>query len=119
MLRGRGTPDEFDGADLSLAGDLARAGVQVLLGSGGVDPAATRDLPLMAQMAIGNGLDAEKAFEALTIGAARALDIDRRVGSVERGKDADLLLLDGAPLQGTTRVLRVISAGRVVLNPEN
>ena len=51
--------------------------------------------------------------------AARILDVDRRVGSVERGKDADLLLLDGRPLQGATRVVRVISAGRVVLNPEN
>jgi imidazolonepropionase-like amidohydrolase len=119
MLMGRGAPDEYDGADLSLAGDLARAGVNVLLGSGGADPAATRDLPLVAQMAIGHGLDADKAFEALTIGAARALDIDRQVGTVERGKDADLLLLDGRPLQGATRVLRVISAGRVVLNPEN
>ncbi len=118
-LRGRGAPDEYDGADLSLAGDLARAGVQVVLGSGGADPAATRDLPLMAQMAMGHGLDADKAFEALTIGAARILDVDRRVGSVERGKDADLLLLDGRPLQGATRVVRVISAGRVVLNPEN
>ena len=57
---------------LSLAGDLARAGVAVLLGTGGVNPAASRDLPLLAGLAIGNGLDKEKAFEALTLGAARA-----------------------------------------------
>lgn len=118
-LRGKGAPDEFEGGDLSLAGDLARAGVNVLLGSGGVDPAATRDLPLLAQIAIGHGLEREKAFEALTIGAARALDVSDQVGSVERGKDADLLLLDGDPLDAATRVQRVISAGRVVLNPED
>ena len=118
-LRGKGAPDEFDGSDPSLAGDLARAGVHVLLGSGGADPAATRDLPLLAQLAIGHGLEREKAFEALTIGAARALDVSDRLGTVERGKDADLLLLDGDPLEAGTRVQHVISAGRIVLNPED
>lgn len=117
--RGRGAPDEYEGGDLSLAGDLARAGVTVLLGTGSSDPAATRDLPLLAQLAIGHGLEREKAFEALTIGAARLLDVSDRLGSVERGKDADLLLLDGDPLDAATRVQRVISAGRIVLNPED
>ncbi|MBK7642774.1 MAG: amidohydrolase family protein [Planctomycetes bacterium] len=118
-LRGKGAPEEYTGGDPSLAGDLARSGVSVLLGSGGVDPASTRDLPLLAQLAIGHGLDRVKAFEALTIGAARALDVSDRLGSVERGKDADLLLLDGDPLDAGTRVQRVISAGRLVLNPED
>jgi imidazolonepropionase-like amidohydrolase len=118
-LRGRGAPDEYEGGDLSLAGDLARAGVTVLLGSGGSDPAASRDLPLLAQIAIGHGLERDKAFEALTLGAARILDVADRLGSVERGKDADLLLLDGDPLDAATHVQRVISAGRIVLNPED
>jgi imidazolonepropionase-like amidohydrolase len=118
-LRGKGSFDEYEGGDLSLAGDLARAGVTVLLGSGGSDPAASRDLPLLAQLAIGHGLEREKAFEALTLGAARLLDVADRLGSVERGKDADLLLLDGDPLDSGTRVQRVISAGRLVLNPED
>jgi len=118
-LRGRIGADEYDGGDPSLAGDLSRAGVTVLLGSGGVDPAASRDLPLLAQFAIGHGLDRTKAFEALTLGAARLLDVASRLGSVERGKDADLLLLDGDPLDADTHVQRVISAGRIVLNPED
>ncbi len=118
-LRGKGAPEEYEGGDPSLAGDLARDGVEVLLGSGGTDPAATRDLPLVAQIAVGHGLEREKAFEALTLGAARALDVSDRLGSVERGKDADLLLLDGDPLEAGTRVQRVISAGRIVLNPED
>ena len=118
-LRGKGAAEEYEGGDPSLAGDLARAGVTVLLGSGGVDPAATRDLPLLARVAVGHGLERDKAFEALTLGAARALDVADRVGSVERGKDADLLLLDGDPLDAATRVQRVVSAGRIVLNPED
>jgi imidazolonepropionase-like amidohydrolase len=107
--------DELEGHDLSLAGRLAEAGVEVLLGSGGTDPAATRDLPLLAQLAVGHGLEREKAFEALTLGAARAFDAADRLGSVEAGKSADLLLLDGEPLVSTTRVLQVIAGGRVVV----
>ena len=116
---GKGAPDEYEGSDLSLAGRLAREGVIVLLGSGGGNPSASRDLPLLAELAIGNGLDRDKAFEALTLGAARALDASDRIGSVERGKDAELLVLDGDPLVGTTNVRYVISGGRVVVTPED
>lgn len=115
---GRNRPDEFDANDLSLAARLKADGVQVLLGSGGVDPAATRDLPLLAGLAIGAGLDRAAAFEALTIGAARALDAADRLGTIETGKDADLLILDGEPLVSTTRVLNVVAGGRVVAMKE-
>jgi len=117
-LNGRGAPDELEAADLSLPARLSRAGVTVFLGSGGVDPAATRDLPLLVQMAIGNGFDRDQAFDALTLGAARLFDAEDRVGSIERGKDADLLLLDGEPLSSAGRVQYVISAGRIVVTPE-
>jgi len=112
-------PDEYEGHDLSLAGQLSDAGVTVLIGSGGYRAEASRDLPLLASLAIGHGLDREKAFEALTVGAARAFDVADRVGTVERGKDADLLLLSGEPLLATTRVLYVIAGGRVVVTPED
>lgn len=117
-LVGRGAPDELDGVDLSLPARLSKAGVAVLIGSGGVDPAASRDLALLAELAVGNGLSTDAAFEALTIGAARAFSLDGRVGSVERGKDAELLLLDGDPLTSEGRIRYVISAGRVVVTPE-
>ena len=112
-------PDEYESHDLALAGRLAEAGVSVLIGSGGYRAEASRDLPLLASLAIGHGLDREAAFEALTVGAAEAFDVADRVGTVERGKDADLLLLNGQPLMATTRVLYVIAGGRVVVTPEN
>jgi imidazolonepropionase-like amidohydrolase len=118
-LRGKNAPDEYEGTDLALAGRLAREGVTVLLGTGGANAGASRDLPLLAELAIGNGLDREKALEALTLGAAGALDAADRLGSVERGKDAELLVLDGDPLVGTTNVRYVISNGRVVVTPED
>jgi imidazolonepropionase-like amidohydrolase len=115
---GRIRPDEFEAHDLSLAGRLSREGVQVLLGSGGRDPSATRDLPLLVGLAIAHGLPREEALEAVTIGAARALDVADRLGSVESGKDADLIVLDGPPLETTSHVLFTISSGRVVVTPE-
>jgi imidazolonepropionase-like amidohydrolase len=76
-------------------------------------------LPLLASLAIGNGLDRDKAFDALTLGAARAFDAGDRLGSLEPGKDAEILVLEGEPLAADARVRYVISSGRVVLEPEN
>lgn len=117
-LDDRGEPDELDGSDLSLAGRLSKAGITVLLGTGGHDASASRDLPLLAELVVGNGLAREKAFEALTLGAARYLDVADRLGSIERGKDAELLVLEGEPLSSTSHVRFVISGGRLVVSPK-
>jgi imidazolonepropionase-like amidohydrolase len=109
--------DELEQADLALAGRLQEAGVTVLLGSGASSYSQTRDLPLLASLAVGHGLERDKALEALTLGAARALDVGDRIGSLERGKDADLLVLDGEPLSSTSRVLYVVSGGDLVVTP--
>ena len=107
-------PLEFRSADLGLAARLAEAGVEVLLGSGGANSTGSRDLPLLAALAIGNGLDRQTAFQALTLGAARAIDVADRLGTVEVGKDADILVLDGEPLSTTTRVRHVVVGGDLV-----
>jgi imidazolonepropionase-like amidohydrolase len=119
MPLGRDRSDELELHDLSLAARLSREGVRVILGSGGRDPAVTRDLPLLAGLAIAHGLGRDAALEAVTIGAARVLDVADRIGSLEAGKDADLLVLDGPPLETTTNVRFTISSGRVVVTPEN
>ena len=118
-LRGAGASDELSKHDLSLAAGLSEAGVPVLLGSGGRDATATRDLPLLAGLAVGHGLDREKALEALTLGAARVLDVSDRLGSVEIGKDADLLVLDGEPLSPDSRIRYVFCGGRLAITPED
>jgi imidazolonepropionase-like amidohydrolase len=112
---GRAPGGEWARASLDLAANLHAAGVEVLLGSGGASTA--RDLPLLAELAIAHGLPREAAFEALTIGAARALDVAGELGSVEPGKRAELLVLDGDPLRSTTRVQYVISGGKVGHEP--
>jgi len=112
---GRYRDDEHDGHDLSLAAELADAGVEVLLGSGG--EASARDLPLLAAQAVGHGLDRDAALAALTTRAAASFDVGERLGSVERGKDADLLVLTGDPLSVASRVQYVIVGGEVVVQP--
>ncbi|MBI5432940.1 MAG: amidohydrolase family protein [Planctomycetes bacterium] len=119
MPLGQFRADEQHDADPSLPGRLAEAGVQLLIGSGSERALGSRDLPILAQIAIGNGLPREQAFEALTLGAARAFDVSQRIGSVEVGKDADLLVLDGEPLVAGTRVRYVLSGGDLVITPEN
>jgi imidazolonepropionase-like amidohydrolase len=47
------------------------------------------------------------------------MDLGSRLGSVELGKDADLLVLDGDPLTGTTRIEYVLSGGDVVITPQD
>jgi imidazolonepropionase-like amidohydrolase len=117
--RGRLGSNEEETAPLSLAGDLARAGVPLLLGTGGEDAGASRDLPLVAALAIGNGLERSKAFEIVTLGAARAFDASDRLGSLEVGKAAEILVLEGDPLTAGAGVRYVVSAGRLVVEPGN
>jgi imidazolonepropionase-like amidohydrolase len=117
--RGRDGTNDVEEVSLSLPGDLARAGVSILLGTGGFDPAASRDLPLLAALAIGNGLDRSKAFESLTLGAARAFDASSQIGSLEEGKAAEILVLDGEPLTAAAGVRYVVTGGRLVVEPDS
>lgn len=113
---GAGRSASMRGHDLSLAGALAEKDVRVLLGSGGT--AGTRDLPLLAALAVGHGLEPEKALAALTTEAARALDMGSSLGKVRAGYRADLLLLDGDPLSSNTSIRQVIAGGKIVFDVE-
>ena len=97
---------------LAQAGLLARAGVPVAFCTDGpaADPASLR---MTAHLAVRNGMGRESALRGLTLNAARILGIDRRTGSIAAGKDADLLILDGDPLDLTSRVVAVISGGQI------
>lgn len=64
-------------------------------------------LPVCAAIAVREGLSEKAALESITINAARIAGIDERVGSLKAGKDADIVLLDGHPLDFRTHVVRV------------
>lgn len=72
-------------------------------------------LPLCAGLAVKNGMDAFKALQAITINAAKHIGVADRVGSLEEGKDADIVITDGDPLISDTRVEMVLVDGKVVV----
>ena len=55
-------------------------------------------LPTSAGFAVGAGMDYEQALRAITINPAKICKLDGRVGSLEEGKDADILVFEGDPL---------------------
>lgn len=111
----RAASDETRNASFENAAFLHAAGIPIAIQSGyeGYVP-KTRVALWEAAVAASNGLPFEAALRALTIDAARVLGIDRRVGSLERGKDADLALFDGDPLEYTSHVTAVVVDGAVV-----
>ena len=70
-------------------------------------------LPLEAAFAVRGGADERMALKAMTITPARMLGLDDRIGSLEEGKDADILILNGSPLDYRTYVEQAIVAGKV------
>ncbi|MEQ8771328.1 MAG: amidohydrolase family protein, partial [Erythrobacter sp.] len=81
---------------LDNAGILERAGVLVSIHSD--DPIVDSRMMLReAAMAVRGGMSREGALKALTINGAKQMRLDERVGSLEPRKDADFLMLDGAP----------------------
>ena len=71
-------------------------------------------LSLCAAMAVREGMSEEEALKAITIYAARVTGIDDRVGSLEAGKDADIAIFNGHPLDIRSRVVATVINGRVV-----
>ena len=122
ILAARGTPViigplltsrskvELRNRSLANPGRLAKAGVTI---------AITTDHPVVpvnflahqAALAVKDGLDRETALRALTINPARIAGIDDRLGSIESGKDADLVIWSGDPLDVLSRAVRVFMDG--------
>lgn len=71
-------------------------------------------LPICAALAAKHGLPYEEALKAITINPAEILGVADRVGSIEKGKDADIRILDGDPLDIKTNVEMVIIDGQIV-----
>ena len=95
-------------------GILARAGLQVsIITDAPVIP--EQYLPLCAGLAVKAGMEPFAALQAITINPARHLGIAHRVGSLEPGKDADIVLADGDPMVSSTKIEAVVLNGRRVI----
>ncbi|WP_040212162.1 amidohydrolase [Clostridium polynesiense] len=71
-------------------------------------------LPLSAAMCVKAGMKEEEALKAITIYAAEASGVDDKVGSIKEGKDADLAIFNGNPLDNFTETLYTIVDGEIV-----
>jgi len=94
------------------AAELDRAGVRFCFGSESASSAF--DLGSMVGMAVAHGLLRERAEYALTLGAAEILGIADRVGSIEPGKRADLIVTTDTPLQTVAQVTHMFIDGRPI-----
>lgn len=97
-----------------------------ILNQAGVPIAITTDhpvsmiqfLPICAGLAVKSGLPKEEGMRAITINAAQICGVADRVGSLEIGKDGDVVIFDGNPLEVFTKALCTIIDGKIVYHDE-
>ena len=70
-------------------------------------------LPICAGLAVREGLPEYEALKSITINAAKITGLDDRIGSIEPGKDADIAVFNGDPLEVKTRCVMTIINGRI------
>lgn len=104
--------DEPYDTAFSNPGRLAQAGVRVIFNDGGTDGSNVRNLPHLAATAVTFGFPREKAVAGMTLEAALLLGVGDRLGSLEAGKDATLILTDGDILDLRSRVVGAYLDGR-------
>lgn len=104
---------ELKNKSFKTAADLYNAGVKVAIMTD--CPVHEQGaLPLFAGMAVKAGLPREEALKAITINAAEISGIDDRVGSIEPGKDADIVIWDKDPLTVEAKTWKVLIGGEEV-----
>lgn len=104
---------EVSQSDFKTPGVLKRAGVTVALTT---DHPVSRIqyLPVCAALAAKEGLGKEDALRAITIDAAKICRVDNRLGSLKVGKDADIVIYKGSPLDVFSSVYATIIDGKIV-----
>ena len=104
---------ELKNQSVKAPGILSKAGIKTAIMT---DHPCTpvQYLPLCAAVAVKEGMDEYEALKAITINAAEITGIDDRVGSLAVGKDADIIIMDGPPLELKSKVLYTIINGQVV-----
>ncbi len=105
--------DEVSQSDFKTAGILSNAGVKLAITT---DHPVSRIqyLPLCAGIAAKEGLNESAALRAITIDAACICKVDHRLGSIKEGKDADIVIFKGNPLEINSYVKATIINGEIV-----
>ncbi len=103
--------DPYDAA-YTLPDQFYKAGVKFAFGS--FTNEFSRNLPYQAATAVAFGLPYEEALKAVTLNPAQIWGVGDRIGSIEEGKWADLIITDGDPLETRTQVKQLFIKGKQV-----
>ena len=107
--------EETGNLSMETASVLKKAGIPFAIESGYESYVPkTRVVLWEAALAAARGLTQDQALAAVTIDAARLLGVDKRVGSLEAGKDGDVAIFDGDPFEYTSHVVGVVIDGHIV-----
>jgi imidazolonepropionase-like amidohydrolase len=109
---------EYRNHNAQNAAILSKGGVKVALGVSGRDGASSKFAALAAAMAVANGMDRDTALRSITLTPAEILGVAHRIGSLEAGKDADIVILNGHPFDTSARVEMVLIEGKTVYGSE-
>lgn len=108
---------EVQNVAFKTAGILANAGVMVSITTD--HPVSLiQSLPLCVGLSVKQGLSMEDGFRAMTINAAKICGVSDRIGSIEPGKDADIAVFDGNPMEVFTSTLMTIIDGEIAYRKE-
>jgi imidazolonepropionase-like amidohydrolase len=90
--------------------DLYKAGIKFSIGT--FSSKSTPNLPYQAAAAVAFGLPHDEAYKAVSLNAAEIFGLGKRLGSIDEGRVADLIVTDGDPLETTTQVKMVFIGGK-------
>lgn len=108
---------EVQNVAFKTAGILSAAGLKVAITTD--HPVSLiQSLPLCAGLCVKSGMPFDTALRAITIHAAQICRVDDRVGSLEIGKDADIVIFDGNPLEVSTKVYCTLINGEIAYRQE-
>ena len=109
---------EVQNVAFKTAGILSAAGVKVAVTTD--HPVSLiQSLPICAGLCVKSGMDEDEALRAITIHAAQICNVADRVGSLEVGKDADIVIFDGNPLEVSSEVFYTLIDGEIAYCREN
>ncbi len=110
---GHATKFELKNKTFTTPGILAKAGLSVsIITDSPVTP--QQYLSLCAGLAVKSGMEPFDALKAITINPAKHIGIEDRVGSLESGKDADIVLTNGNIMDSLTNVVKVFIDGKII-----
>ncbi len=112
-------PNGFDqlGATLENAALLRKAGVTVALTTGGENNFRVRSIRQHAGNAVANGMSWDEALRAVTLSPAEIFGVADKIGSLQAGREANVVVWDGDPFELSTRATHVFIRGRQSTSP--